>query len=128
MRISIFRKVSITFLLLIIISIIIVGTYSYQKAKNAIMLRTFDQLTSVRIEKKNRIEDFFNQRIKDINNIVNSEEIKKIIANLRNEEEITNMNIIFEGIISIREGEHPKLMEDKLNIYVGDKKESKEKK
>ena len=46
----------------------------------------------------------------------------------RNEEEITNMNIIFEGIISIREGEHPKLMEDKLNIYLGDKKESKEKK
>ncbi|MCD4674604.1 MAG: MotA/TolQ/ExbB proton channel family protein [Desulfobacula sp.] len=46
----------------------------------------------------------------------------------RNEEEITNMNIIFEGIISIREGEHPKLMEDKLNIYLGDTKESKEKK
>lgn len=46
----------------------------------------------------------------------------------RNEEEITNMNIIFEGIISIREGEHPKLMEDKLNIYLGDQKESKEKK
>ena len=38
----------------------------------------------------------------------------------RNEEEITNMNIIFEGIIAIREGEHPKLMEDKLNIYLGD--------
>jgi len=46
----------------------------------------------------------------------------------RNEEEITNMNIIFEGIISIREGEHPKLMEDKLNIYLGDAKEGKEKK
>ncbi|MCK5164983.1 MAG: MotA/TolQ/ExbB proton channel family protein [Desulfobacula sp.] len=46
----------------------------------------------------------------------------------RNEEEIINMNIIFEGIISIREGEHPKLMEDKLNIYLGDTKESKEKK
>jgi len=41
----------------------------------------------------------------------------------RNEEEITNMNIIFQGIISIREGEHPKLMEDKLNIYMGDEKE-----
>jgi chemotaxis protein MotA len=38
----------------------------------------------------------------------------------RNEEEITNMTIIFEGIISIREGEHPKLMEDKLKIYVSD--------
>jgi len=33
------------------------------------------------------------------------------------------MNIIFQGIISIREGEHPKLMEDKLNIYTSDEKE-----
>ncbi len=46
----------------------------------------------------------------------------------RNEEEITNMNIIFEGIISIREGEHPKLMEDKLNIYLGDGKAAADKK
>ncbi len=38
--------------------------------------------------------------------------------NGRAEEEITNMNIIFEGIVSIREGEHPKLMEDKLAVYV----------
>ena len=44
----------------------------------------------------------------------------------RNDEEITNMNIIFEGIISIREGEHPKLMEDKLKIYLGDGKDKKE--
>jgi chemotaxis protein MotA len=44
----------------------------------------------------------------------------------RNEEEITNMNIIFEGIISIREGEHPKLMEDKLKIYLGNSKTGKD--
>ncbi len=43
----------------------------------------------------------------------------------RAEEEITNMNIIFEGIISIREGEHPKLMEDKLKVYMGDAKKEK---
>lgn len=43
----------------------------------------------------------------------------------RNEEEIINMNIVFEGIISIREGEHPKLMEDKLNIYLGDSGKTK---
>ena len=41
----------------------------------------------------------------------------------RNEEEITNMNIIFEGILSIREGEHPKLMEDKLKVYLSESKE-----
>jgi chemotaxis protein MotA len=41
----------------------------------------------------------------------------------RYEEEMINLNIIFLGIISIREGEHPKLMEDKLNIYMDDEKE-----
>ncbi len=38
---------------------------------------------------------------------------------IRCDEEISNMNIIYEGIISIREGEHPRLMEDKLNVYLG---------
>jgi len=37
----------------------------------------------------------------------------------RNEAELTNMNIIYEGVLSIREGEHPKLMEDKLKVYLG---------
>ena len=45
----------------------------------------------------------------------------------RNEEEITNMNIIFEGILSIREGEHPKLMEDKLKVYMAEGKEVEKK-
>ncbi|OQY12488.1 MAG: motility protein A [Desulfobacteraceae bacterium 4572_19] len=37
---------------------------------------------------------------------------------LRSDEEIKNMTIIFEGVVSIREGEHPRLMEDKLNVYL----------
>lgn len=45
----------------------------------------------------------------------------------RNEEEITNMNIIFEGILSIREGEHPKLMEDKLKVYMAEGKKTEKK-
>lgn len=46
---------------------------------------------------------------------------------IRSEEEILNMNIIYEGVVSIREGEHPRLMEDKLNVYLGDSnKETKE--
>ncbi|MBF0230836.1 MAG: MotA/TolQ/ExbB proton channel family protein [Desulfamplus sp.] len=36
-------------------------------------------------------------------------------------EEISNMNIIYEGVLSIREGEHPKLLEEKLNVYLGSK-------
>jgi chemotaxis protein MotA len=40
---------------------------------------------------------------------------------LRSEEEIMNMTIFFEGVVSIREGEHPRLMEDKLNVYLSGK-------
>lgn len=45
----------------------------------------------------------------------------------RNEEEMVNMNIIFEGILSIREGEHPKLMEDKLRVYLPEGKDDEKK-
>ncbi|MDY6822607.1 MAG: MotA/TolQ/ExbB proton channel family protein [Thermodesulfobacteriota bacterium] len=38
---------------------------------------------------------------------------------LRSEEEITNMKLLSEGVISIREGEHPRLMADKLKVYLG---------
>ncbi|MDY0360958.1 MAG: MotA/TolQ/ExbB proton channel family protein [Desulforegulaceae bacterium] len=43
---------------------------------------------------------------------------------LRSEQEITNMNLLFEGVISIREGEHPRLMEEKLKVYLMNKKNS----
>lgn len=43
---------------------------------------------------------------------------------IRSEEEISNMNIIYEGVISIREGEHPRLMEDKLNVYLSEGKQA----
>ena len=47
---------------------------------------------------------------------------------IRSEEEITNMALLFEGVISIREGEHPRLMEDKLNVYLANRQKEKKKK
>ena len=41
---------------------------------------------------------------------------------LRSEQEITNMTLLYEGIVSIREGEHPRLMEEKLNVYLSSTK------
>ena len=50
---------------------------------------------------------------------------------LRSEEELSNMTLLYEGVMSIREGEHPRLLEDKLNVYLagskGDKKEGGDK-
>jgi chemotaxis protein MotA len=46
---------------------------------------------------------------------------------LRNQQEITNMNLLFEGVLSVREGEHPRLMEEKLKVYLMNKKKTAEK-
>jgi len=48
----------------------------------------------------------------------------------RSDVEMGNMNLLYEGVMSIREGEHPRLLEDKLNVYliVGAKGKGKDKK
>ncbi len=45
---------------------------------------------------------------------------------IRSEEEVSNMTILFEGVVSIREGEHPRLMEDKLSVYLSGQSASSE--
>ncbi len=66
MRISLSKKIFFNFLILSIVPIIIIDTYFYYKSKNALINRTFDQLTTARIEKTARLTDFFNKSIKDI--------------------------------------------------------------
>jgi methyl-accepting chemotaxis protein len=52
--------------------------------------RTFDQLISLRLEKKNRIEQFFLDRNRDISLISGSEEVSKIVADLNSGSENVN--------------------------------------
>jgi len=78
-NISISEKLIFYFVCLGIVVISIIGSYSYYFAKKALLNRTFDQLISLRLEKKNRIEQFFLDRNRDINLISKSEELKKII-------------------------------------------------
>lgn len=77
--ISISEKLIFYFVSLGIVVIIIIGSISYYFTKKALLDRTFDQLISLRLEKKNRIEQFFLDRERDINLISKSEEIKKVI-------------------------------------------------
>ena len=65
---SIYRKLVIYFLALNLLAIGSVGVYSYYKEKEALLSRTFDQLISVRQEKKNRILVFFRQCVNDMKN------------------------------------------------------------
>jgi len=77
--ISISEKLIFYLVSLGIVVIIIIGFYSFYFTKKALLSRTFDQLISLRLEKKNRIEQFFLDRDRDINLISKSEEIIKII-------------------------------------------------
>ncbi len=77
-RITITKRLTIYFMMMGLIIIAIIGSYSYIKAREALMKRTFDQLKSLRIEKKNRIENFFRQRYNDLSNLSNLNNSKEI--------------------------------------------------
>lgn len=81
-NLSIATKLIILFLLMGIGTTIIVGVYSYFSARNSLTDRTFDQLTSIRVVKKNRIEDFFSDRFRDINLFSQTSEVKKMAASV----------------------------------------------
>ena len=83
-RISITQKYFIYFLFLYVVSITKVGGYSYYIAKNSILERTFNQLTSVRVEKSKKIEQFISDRIREIQVISNLKNIEQMFLNFQN--------------------------------------------
>jgi signal transduction histidine kinase len=77
------EKLILYFVFIGVVAIIAVGSYSFHFAKKAILDRTFDQLISLRLEKKNRVEQFFLDRVLDIYIISESDNIKTILENLK---------------------------------------------
>ncbi len=63
---SIYHKLILYIFLLGIFVIVAVSLFSFITARNAILERTFEQLTSLRVAKKGQIEQFFNDRIKEV--------------------------------------------------------------
>lgn len=70
------------FTLISIIPIIVVGSYSFYTFRKAVINRTFDQLTSVRVVKKRQIENFFSKLKSDAELYAHSSEIKALARNL----------------------------------------------
>jgi signal transduction histidine kinase len=76
---SIYHKLILYIFFLGIFVIVVVSLYSFITARNAILDRTFDQLTSLRVAKKEQVEQFFNDRVKEVeflSNFVNSGAVK----------------------------------------------------
>ena len=91
-KISLTEKIILNFLLLGVGMLVIIATYSFYTSKNALMNRTFEQLTSVRTVKKNQIESFFSDRNRDIRLISGSDDIKKLLSILNNHNQTYKSN------------------------------------
>ena len=79
---SIKEKLILNYVIIGIIIIMVVGVFSYYTARQGIYNITFDQLTSVRVLKKNQLESFFSDRLRDITFIAESENIIDIASQL----------------------------------------------
>ena len=100
------EKLSLNFISLCLISIAIVGFYSYHSAKSALVNRTYQQLTSVRIEKQSQIGQYFHERISDFNltcqifiktkNLkAKNTDLNDILQSLFQKEKSTNAFVVF---------------------------------
>lgn len=72
---SLAEKIVLYFVTIGIIAIAVVSTYSFYTSKNALLDRTFEQLTSVRVVKKGQIEQFFNDRLSEMLLVLNSDNL-----------------------------------------------------
>ncbi len=73
-RTSIYHKLILYIFFLGIFVIVTVSLYSFFTASNAILQRTFDQLISLRLAKKEQVEKFFTDRIKEAELYSNQED------------------------------------------------------
>ena len=79
-NITLSEKLILYFLFLGLGTIFVISIYSYDSTQDALMNRTFDQLTSLRIAKKNQVEIFFKDRIKEVVLLSGSDDTRTIIG------------------------------------------------
>ncbi len=109
MRITLTKKIFINFLILSIVPIIVIDSYFYFKSRKALIDRTFDQLTTLRIEKTNRLKDFFDQRFYFLENVAGLQSTESLFHTLQKETTLQHANFNpFEKDISLIIGKnHP---------------------
>lgn len=98
-KFSISDKLILASIALSIVTILIVASYSFFKAKDAILERTFNQLTSVRVVKTNLVEKFFSNCITEIELARSSSDIKEITSQIINIQSSTDYETIGDSLI-----------------------------
>lgn len=70
----------------------VIGTYSYYNAKSALLKRTLEQLTSIRVIKKGQVETYFHERFKDVNVLSENFYLKALVDDIYSKENNTPYN------------------------------------
>jgi len=80
------------FLALGIGSIVTTGMFSFFSARKALLERTYDQLTSIRLARKTQIENFFSERLRETEFYAASDAVIRLVSELSryNRHEITS--------------------------------------
>lgn len=82
MRMTVTKKLIINFFVLGLLPLLAIDTLFYSIAKEALIERTFQQLTFVRVEKTARIQAFYKQRLFDLNNIAENQAAAELLSGL----------------------------------------------
>ena len=96
-RFSITDKLIIASVALSMITIVIVASYSFTNAKEVILERTFNQLTSVRVIKTNLLDQFFTNCINEVQLAVSSSDIRDLTEQIN---QIPNPHLDSNSIFS----------------------------
>lgn len=100
-KFSISDKLILASLFLSIVTIIIVASYSFYNARQAILDRTFDQLTSVRVVKSNLLENFFLNRMEEAQLISTSKDIREVAHQINQIYESVNLITLNDILVKI---------------------------
>ncbi|MCF8299143.1 MAG: HAMP domain-containing protein [Saprospiraceae bacterium] len=97
-----------------VVTIFIVASYSFYNAKEAILERTFNQLTSVRVVKTNLVEKFFSNSINEVQLAKSSADVKKIAQQINQIKNSANFRVLTDSLVNFR---NPFINEISKNYY-----------
>ena len=117
-QISLNEKLVVYFVILGITGVIIVQAFSYYHARNALLDRTFDQLISVRVQKKNQVEDFLKDRLKEASLIAQHQETETIRNFLAHTTENSHREIMISSLIAPYQLAHLSSTGYYKNLYI----------
>ena len=102
LKVSLFEKLIIAFMLLSMGAIGVVGLYSYRSARTAQMARTYDQLASVRYLKKKQVEAFYSERQNDLRSLVREPAIRILLSGQHNTKTTPSLSPVMTDILRNR--------------------------